>query len=287
VAEDLAEALPTVAESPAAQSPATQSPATQLRPAARRHQALRGRFLVAYLFLGLLAGAAVAGAFVLFTQTERDKNAGFADWHPVGEKATYGQQIADHVALRYRLPSGDQIVGVVAGPPGVQTPDGPAVELAAVLIRSFNAQAESDIKTLSTDDTYLYQLCGLGTSCVVKGAATEERHRLLRREALELALYAFKYLDGVDKVIALLPPPAGGQGSPNAIFLEKGDFKTELHHPLAETIGRPDAAKLFEVPELETVRVDRLTLPFVFDYQFEALPNNTAALVLSPVKSAG
>lgn len=272
MAEDLAKALPAAPAKP--------------RAATRRRDALRGRFLVAYIVLGVLGGAAVAGAFVLITQTERDKNAGWADWHPVGEQATYGQQIADHVALRYRLTSGDQLAGIVPGPPEVQGPQS-SVKVAAVLIESPGAASEPDIHALSTDDSYMYLLCGNGATCTVKGTATEERHRLLRREALELALYTFKYIDGVDTVIVLLPPPSGTEQSPNAVFLREDDVKAELQRPLAETIERPDAPKLTAVPELETIRVDRLTLPFVFEYRFDALPNSTAALFLSPVKSAG
>jgi len=270
VAEDLAKALPAAAKP---------------RAARRRHHALRGRFLVAYVALGLIGGAAVAGAFVLFTQVERNSGGDWATWHPVGDNATYGQQIADHVGRRYRLPSGDQLVGVVAGPPTFQTAEA-LLEVRAVLIRSLNVNATPDIHALPTDETYMYQLCGLGDFCRVPGQTTEERHRLLRREALELALYTFKYVDDVKQVIALLPPKNAEQ-APNAVYLEKDDLETELDRPLAETIGRPEAPTLVEVPELETVRVDRLTLPFVFDYTFEPLPNASAGLILTPVKPAG
>jgi hypothetical protein len=272
VAEDLVESLPVAATPRAAKR--------------RRHGALRGRFLAAYLVLGVIAGAAIAGAFILFTETERESTGDWATWHPVGEQATYGQQIADHVARRYRNQDGDQIVGVVPGPPEVQGPDA-SVKIEAVMITQPNAASEDDVRSLSSDDSYMFQLCGLGNSCTVPGTATEERHRLLRREALELALYAFKYMDGVKNVIALLPPPASANQSPNAVFVEKGDFKDELSRPLTDTIGKPDAESLVEVPELETIRVDRLTLPFVFDYQFAGLPNQTAALLLAPAKSSG
>jgi hypothetical protein len=252
----------------------------------RRHGALRGRFLVAYVVLGLLAGAAVAGAFVLFTQTERNANLSWADWHPVGDEATYGQQIADHVARRYRLPSGDQVAGVVPGPPTFQTPEA-YLQVRAVLIQSLNPSATPDVRSLPTEDSYMYLFCGVGAGCTVPGTNTEERHRLLRREALELALYSFKYLDGVETVIALLPSPANPAQAPNALFYEKDDLEEVLDRPLAETIERPETPTLKEVPELETVRVDRLTLPFVFEYKYEALPNNTAGLILAPVQPAG
>ena len=44
---------------------------------------------------------------------------------------------------------------------------------------------------------------------------SEARHALLRREALELALYTFKYVDGVDSVSVFLPPRPDGQAAPH------------------------------------------------------------------------
>jgi hypothetical protein len=271
VAEDLVETLPAAAKPIAVKK--------------RRHRALRGRFLAAYLVLGVIAGAAIAGAFVLFTEAERETTGDWAAWHPVGDEATWGRQIADHVARRYRTEDGDQIAGVVTGAPEVQGPDS-AVKVAAILIQAPNASSTDDATPLPTDGTAMYLFCGLDDSCTVVGESSEERHRLLRREALELALYTFKYLDS-DNVVLLLPPPKVESETPNAVFFEREDLEEQLGRPLAETIGQPDKATLIEVPELETVRTDRLTLPFVFDYQFAGLPNQTAALILSPVKTAG
>ena len=271
MAEDLAETLPVTAKPLAAKK--------------RRHSALRGRFLAAYLVLGLIAGAAIAGAFVLFTGTERASKTDWAAWYPLGDGATYGQQIADHVGRRYRTENGDQIVGVVAGVPTWQTPEA-YLEVRAVLIRRLNVNGQADVRPLPTDETYMYQLCGLGTLCTVPGQTTEERHRLLRREALELALYTFKYIDGMKQVIVLLPPRNTKQAL-TALFLEKDELKSQLDQPLSDTIAEPDSPALVKVPELETVRVDRLTLPFMFEYAFEALPNASAGLILTPLKPTG
>ena len=58
--------------------------------------------------------------------------------------------------------------------------------------------------------TVLYRLCGLGAQCAInKGKPSNERGLLLQREALELALYSFRYLDGVKNVVALMPPSPG------------------------------------------------------------------------------
>ena len=56
----------------------------------------------------------------------------------------------------------------------------------------------------------LYQLCGLGVNCADRRRqALAERDLLLRREGLELALYSFRYLDGVKQVVVLIPPRPG------------------------------------------------------------------------------
>jgi hypothetical protein len=270
MAEDLAETLP------AAAAP------IQRTVQRRKHPAFRGRFLGAYVVLGALAGAAAAGAFVLFTQVERVQGSDWAAWHPVGEKFNYAAQIADHVSRRYRLPSGNQIAGVVPGAPEVS-----GVKVSAVAIQSENATSDDDIQVLRADSTFMYLLCGLGDSCTIaEGTPSAERHRLLRREALELALYTFKYVDRVDSVVVLMPPPKASSADSTAVFLEKRYFKPELKRPLAKTIERPEAPGLADVPELETIRVDRLTLPFVFTYEFQGLQNQTAAIILSPVKSS-
>ena len=55
--------------------------------------------------------------------------------------------------------------------------------------------------------TAVYNLCGLGTSCAIAaGTPSLAGELLLRREALELALYTFRYIHGVDSVVAILPP---------------------------------------------------------------------------------
>ena len=71
---------------------------------------------------------------------------------------------------------------------------------------STGKKEEDEIDIIPTTSSLQYILCGLGQNCSIKGGtASEERHALLRREALELALYTFKYVDGVDSVSVFLP----------------------------------------------------------------------------------
>ncbi len=269
MAKDVAETLPAAPER------------TSSRKAGRRRRPLAGRFLVAYLALGALAFAGVAAGIFLFTEVDRSPDSRWASWQPAGQESRYAEQIAAHVARRYRLPSGDQLVAVVEGPPEVS-----GVTVTAVAIQAPNAQASNDLEVIDAGGTHMYVLCGVGDSCSIKeGTSSPERHRLLRRQAIELALYTFKYVDDIESVVVLLPPPASALDQSTALFLEKASFEAELSRPLAETISRPEAPALVEVPELETVKIDRLSLPFMFEYQFQGLQNQTAALILSPPQS--
>ena len=104
----------------------------------------------------------------------------------------------------------------------------------------------------------LYTLNGLGPKGSVRGGKpSSERHLLLRREALELAFYTFRYIDDVDLVVALLPPVTvtargskpgkKGAAAPRdrgeagqALFFRPGDLKPQLEIPLGATMPPRD-----------------------------------------------
>ena len=52
-------------------------------------------------------------------------------------------------------------------------------------------------------------LCGLGPQCSIPGGDSSDAGLALRRQAVELSLYAFKYVDEVDSVVVFLPPSSG------------------------------------------------------------------------------
>ena len=73
----------------------------------------------------------------------------------------------------------------------------------------------SSAVSLLSGNTIAYNLCGIGgKNCAIGiGTPSSARLLLLRREALELALYTFKYVHGVQNVVAILPPGRSAQTS--------------------------------------------------------------------------
>jgi len=111
----------------------------------------------------------------------------------------------------------------------------------------------------------------------------------LRREALELTLYTFKYVGGVDSVIALLPPPPKDSTVNWALFFKKSDFHTELSQPLSRTLPSPLRGKLTPgsvVGNSDQQTVEKLTRPYWYTSQFQQLQDGNAVLVLDPLIAA-
>jgi hypothetical protein len=248
-----------------------------------------GRFMVAYGLLGLVLGATVIALAVVLTRGDEPKPVAWSSWKP-GDGGTQGvRDIAAHVAQRYRLPSGRQIVAVIPRAPSVMDPP----ITAAAIDKQALFDKEQQFSTFGLDKSLLFIFCGGGTNCAIsEGTPTPQRHRLLRREALELALYTFHYMPDVDSIVTFLPPrldaTAGNNqnATQNALFFRKTQYANFAKSPLVDTLpGRPQG-ELLSASQAQTV--DRLTLPALFRYQLQRSPDGgNAVLVLSPAVTAG
>jgi hypothetical protein len=133
----------------------------------------------------------------------------------------------------------------------------------------------------------LFVLSGLGPSGRMAGKATRARGRLLMREALELSLYSFRYLDDVTMVAVMLPPPESSDGSatttgneqPRAIFYRPGDLLPQLQVPLARTLS-PETPSPKTMTKPEAARVDSLALRNLFLATIQPLEDDLSYLVL-------
>jgi hypothetical protein len=247
------------------------------------------RFMFAYIILGVILGGAAATFGMLMTtgagQGDDQGTGGWSEWRPTARGEAGVDQIANFVASRYRLPSGKQLVAVVADKPLVQNQV--PVSTVAIEQAAQGATGNSDYVLHDTGGDYMYVMCGLGQNCAIKeGPASVERHRLLRREALELALYTFRYVDGVDSIIAFMPPPRGEQPS-SLLYFRKRDFQDHLDRPLSETLPGDRPPKMDAIPMAERRVIDQLTTKHLFKYEFQQGPDASAILVLTPQFPSG
>ena len=250
-----------------------------------RSVAYRNRFSFLYFLLALVAGAGV-GAFLLFvSQGAPEPAPAWSTWAPIGSAERREAQIAQHVSGSYRLPSGRQLAAATySGPPTVTGPDGSTFQVRAIAVRpdTTGGQAEaSDIETVDARRTVMYTLCGLGKGCsIAEGKPSVARHQLLRREALELALYSFAYLDGVDSVVVLLPPRPDGQAA-TSVFLERSDVASALRRPLVDTLGST-TPRVGKIPAAERAVVDGATLNRLYSYSYLQAQDGSPIMVLAP-----
>ena len=251
-----------------------------------RSTAYRLRFGLVYFVLAGIVGGAVGSFVVVATRPGDPPAPDWSSWQPDGSNDARAKQIADHVSKRYRLPSGNQLAVAIAGPPSATASDGSSVPVEAIAVRpdtSTGQAEEDDIEILRSGDSLMFVLCGLGDRCsITEGDASEERHQLLQREALELALYTFKYVDSTDSVVVFLPPRPDAEVS-TSVFLTRDDVADELHRPLSQTLVSAVPPQLGAIPAQELGHIDRLTQPRLYQYGFTQAQNGSGILVLDPI----
>jgi hypothetical protein len=243
----------------------------------------RNRFgFIAGALGGVVLAAAALALIVATTGGPADEGLykNWSRWHPLETSMSGGPpEIATHVAPEYKLDDGKQLVNVTAGP----------LEAQGVPLDDVILQVQNSFHQIS-GSAVMYTLSGLGPGgSIDSGTPSKERHRLVRREALELALYTFRYVPHVDMVVALLPPPKPADGETaeqalaknpvQALLYRPGDLKGQLQVPLGATVPAkaptPDT-----IPPKEATTIDALTLSNLFLSTFRQTQDLRAHLVL-------
>ncbi len=251
-------------------------------PAARRHTQ---RFLLIYALLGAAVAGAVAVLFFGFVAPKVAPTPPWSTWvPPSGTTAKVADAIATHVAAQYHLnKTGSQLVAVVSGPPLV-TSGTRKVSISAIAIQK-NATSTNGIQIFYTPNTWTDEFCGLGTNCAIStGKATVTRGQLVRREALEVALYTFKFAPAITSLVAYLPPPPGSAAT-TLLYFQKSQLTRELSEPLDKTLTLKTPPLPSVSDTVEEATINKLTLPDVFSYSLTQLQDGSAALVLAPIVS--
>jgi hypothetical protein len=194
-------------------------------------------------------------------------------------------QIAQHVAREYKLnKSGAPLLAVVAGPPQV-TSGTHNISVSNIAVKKKAASA-AGIEIVPSASTWKEQLCGIGGSgcSIPTGKPTELRGRLVRREALEIALYTFKFVPAIKSIVAFMPPPAGSPPS-TLLYLQKQNLTKQLDQPLAKTLPLTKPPLPTDPDTKEAGTIDKLTLPAVYSYNYQQLQDASALLVLNPFQT--
>jgi hypothetical protein len=239
------------------------------------HAGRFGFMLGALIAFGL---AGIVGAVLMIGGGDNSKpSMTWSTWKPDTDAVTQGaEEIAAHIGAQYHLTTGEQLVAVTGGP----------LEIAGLKMQIAQQSSVSQgggIQILNGKGV-LYRLCGLGENCAIpKGTPSSSRHLLLRREALELAVYSFRYLRGIDDVVVFLPPRMGEQPS-QALHFRRKDVETVLDHPLTSSLQpkAPTPSQVRSTPDSSLV--EKLTAPKLSCFRFAQANQDTSVfLVLEPI----
>jgi hypothetical protein len=279
VAEDVTQVVP------AAQAPPVAAPAPrETRSERARRASYRLRFGIVYVLLAAVFGAGVGAFVVLASRPAPADDEAWSPWQPTGSATAMLRQIADRIPKAYKQ-DGAQLVVSTAGRLSVPT-EGGDVPIENIFVQPDTSRGlaeEEDIDVFPGDSVASFALCGIGSSdqcAITRGEASTDRFTLLRRQALELSLYTLKYVDEIDSVIVFMPPSPKGESN-GAVFLPRKDVAAELRRPLSALLPSrtPTVGSLSEIEEGHVLR---LTEPRTYAFQFQAAPNGSPILVLSP-----
>jgi hypothetical protein len=259
----------------------------------REHTRHHHRFRLALVGLVALCVASLGAAIALSGNTRTTTSASnWSAWSPPDPGLQGAQDIADFVAPYYRATPATQLAVVTVL--DLNNPNNPL----QIVVPS-NGSSGS-LVPLPTTGTVVYNLCGTGTGDCAIGAGTPSAARLLllRREALELALYTFKYISGTQTVVAILPPghtvtgctgicPKPQTGTATrpvnlALAFDRSELAPWLSRPLRQTLPGdlpPTVAQMPAAPEAELVSV--ITAHGLFQERVEAAQDGSNVIVLN------
>lgn len=263
--------------------------------AERAHSsAYYSRFSLAYTALIMLAVAGVSALVLLLVRPAATHPPPWSKFVPKGASLDMERQIATRVSSEYEAAPGSLLVTVFPGPlqaPGVvQGDNGPqSVQVPVSLISvqpdvSTGQHEQGDFTFFQPDSTVGYEMCSFNDSqqnCSAQTPGGADPEQLLRREALELALYTLKYVPGTNAVLTYLPPTSNPQAPTRAVFITRKDVGKSLHVPLSRTLKTRKILLDTSLRVPDGGHVAALTHIFTASYQ--TLPSDgTAALTLTP-----
>jgi hypothetical protein len=276
-----------------------------------------GRFrLITALLVALGIGALIiAGAIAAGGRTSAPAAPKWSEWQPTDHGTLGARDIADFVAPFYRIDNIHQlavvtVVNLESAAAAAQQQQAAANGAASSGVANglqvaVRPSPTSSQVSLLGGNTIAYNLCGEGgKDCAIGvGKPSTNRLLLLRREALELALYTFKYISGTQNVVAILPPghteqtstltkklptSTGSQAATKpvdiAVLFVRQEISPLLGHPLRFILPEQDPPTVSQMPSApEAGLVDQLTARGLFSEQLQQAQDGSNLIVLNPL----
>ena len=276
-----------------------------------------GRFrTVTAVLVALGIGAIVVAASVAVGGRQSPPAAAkWSQWQPPDGGTLGARDIADFVAPFYRIDSVNQLAVVTVVNLESSAAAAAAQQAAAsgttsnttgsglqVAVRP--SPTSSQVSLLS-GNTIAYNLCGIGgKDCAIGvGQPSTNRLLLLRREALELALYTFRYIGSTQNVVAILPPghtataatlskkpPSSARTATTvkpvdiAVLFVRQELSPLLKHPLTQILPEQTPPSVTQMPRApEAGLVDQLTARGLFSEQLQQAQDGSNLIVLNPL----
>ena len=266
------------------------------------------------VLVGLGLGAIIIAVTVAVAgnRNSSQPSAPWSAWSPPDTGTLGARDIADHIAPLYRLSAVDQLAVITvvnlegaaqaAAAAAAQASGTPTTPSSGLQVAVRTNPSSSAVSLLS-GNTIAYNLCGIGgKNCAIGvGTPSSARLLLLRREALELALYTFKYIHGVQNVVAILPPGHSAQTSTltkslptttsasskpvnMAVLFERQALTPLLSHPLTDSLPEQFPPSVAEMPKApEAGLVDQVTANGLFSEQVQQAQDGSSLIVLDPL----
>jgi hypothetical protein len=278
-----------------------------------------GRFRTVTALLVALGIGAILLAVSVAVGGRRSAPAGpkWSQWKPPDGGTQGAQDIANFVAPFYRVDNANQLALVTvvnlesaaaAQSQAQAAANGTASSSTASGLQvAVRPSSTSSQVSLLSGNTIAYNLCGIGgKNCAIGvGKPSTNRLLLLRREALELALYTFKYIGNTQNVVAILPPghtepspsatlskkppsSAATQAAPKpvdiAVLFVRQEVSPLLKDPLSQILPEQVPPTVDQMPKApEAGLVSQITARGLFSEQLQQAQDGSNLIVLNPI----
>ena len=256
------------------------------------------KFRVALATLIGIAVGAIAVAIVVLVNSNgasAAKAGHWSAWAPSTDGSQGVTEIASHIGPLYKLNPSTPLDVVKPLSVSQTTSSGTTSGAGVTVVVDAGGKIANQSLELLNGKTVAYSICGSSAAadCTLPGTASASRLLLMRREALELALYTFKYIGDSQNVVAVLPPAHTTTGANAktlniAVLFVRKELQPLLDRPLAEdlTAQPPSTTALASWSQSdEAALVNEVTEHWLFTSQIESDQTVGKLLILNPITS--